>query len=131
MTNYEWTNIGTEVVPLQHRARFLAHLRGEHTGLPGVPEPIHWQEPRGSFPQATAIALRAAVDQFQISPVVRLAHNLTWQCDQNTRKPGPGPDAEVLGIVAVQDDEKAMYFVHRGEMVTPILIETPAPGGGK
>jgi hypothetical protein len=124
VSTYDWTNIGTEVLPVQHRAQFLAHLRGEHTGLTGMPEPIWWVEPRGSFPQETALAIRAAVEQFEISPVLHLAHNLTWQCDQNTRKPGPGPDSEVLGIIGVQTDTEAMYFVHRGIVVTPVLIET-------
>lgn len=127
MSTYDWTAIGAEVVPVQHRAEFLAHLRGEFTGQP-VPEGgrmgVHWAEPRGVFPQAIGEGFRAAVAQYEISPVLGLSHNLTWTCDQNTRKAGDGEDAEVLPILGVKTDTEAMYFVHHGNIVTPVVIET-------
>ena len=120
---YEWTNIGTEILPVQHRAEFLAHLRGEYTAQP-APETIEWIEPNGKHPAIPGLAIKAVVTEFDIKPVVKITYGMTWTADQHTHKPGPGPDAGVYSIVGVQTRKQSIYFIDRGTIQTPVLIET-------
>lgn len=126
---YEWTDIGTTILPVQHRAQFLAHVRGEFTGQGGVPEPVDWIDPASrQHPMSHAESIKSVVREFQITPVVKVTYNLTWQCDQHTHAPGPGPDAGHYSIVGVQTRKQSIYFIDRGIMITPVLIETlPKP----
>lgn len=122
---YDWTVIGTEILPVQHRAQFLAHLRGEHTGLTDTPEPVEWIEPAGrKHPMSHAESIKAVVREFEITPVVKVTYNLTWEADQHTHKPGHGPDSGHYAIVGVQTRKQSMYFIDRGVTITPVLIET-------
>lgn len=125
-TAYDWTTIGTTILPVQHRAQFLAHLRGEHTVQGGEPEPVEWIEPTSrQHPVSHAETIMAAVRTFEIHPVVEVAYNLTWLADQHTRKPGPGPDSERYPIVGIRSRKQSMYFIARGMTITPVLIEVP------
>ena len=120
---YDWTNIGTEILPVQHRATFLAHLRGEYTVQP-APEVIEWREPTGKHPMSHAEALKAVVLDFDIKPVMQITYGMTWTADQHTHKPGPSLDAGVYSIIGVRTRKQAMYFIDRGVTITPVLIET-------
>jgi hypothetical protein len=126
----EWTNIGTQILPVQHRALFLSHLRGEYTpqtpsGV--VPEPVEWIDPASrQHPMSHAESIKAVVREFEITPVMKVAYNLTWEADQHTHQPGHGPDSGHYAIVGVQTRKQSMYFIDRGVTITPVLIETPA-----
>lgn len=122
---YDWTDLGREILPVQHRATFLAHLRGEITEQP-APERIEWLDPVGKHPATHAESLKAAVHTYRIWPVVKVAYNMTWMADQHTHKPGPSLDAESYAVIGIQNVPNAYYFVVRGMTITPVLIEVLA-----
>jgi hypothetical protein len=128
MSTFEWTDNGTSVLPIQHRATFLAHLRGEHTvqGDYGG-KPVKWIAPVGMMPMTPAMGLQAAVREFDIKPVTAVSHNLAWLCDDRTHKPGyAGGYTATYGLLGVRTRKQAIYFIDTGITIVPVLIETLA-----
>lgn len=128
-SSYEWMDNGTSVLPVQHRATFLSHLRGEHTVMGEYGgEPVKWIAPKGMMPMSPALALQAVVAEFDIKPITAVSHNLAWLCDDRTHKPGGGGGdfTATYSIIGVRTRKQAIYFLDTGVAVVPIMIETLA-----
>ena len=126
MSTYDWPDNGTSVLPVQHRATFLAHLRGEHTVMGDYGgEPVKWIAPSGSFPFTPGKGLEAVIREFEITPVTAVSYNLAWVCDDRDHKPGnAGGYTATYGILGVRTRKQAIYFIDTGVAIVPVVIET-------
>lgn len=124
--SFEFTEVGTGVLPEQHRDTFLALLRGDPVPSQGWSgdTPV-WRSPNGTMPMSPGLGLQTVVSEFGIRPVTAVSYNMAYEAHDTTGEPGRfGDFTATYTVLGVRTRKQAIYFLDGGARITPVLIET-------